>query len=258
MSASVGGGRRWNTGRAVGRGARVHAVEEQRVKVNIEIRGSTKSLDGRNAAAATPHQASPRRPPSLPAEDGAQEDAQHRARQGRVEGELVAHRHRHGKDPLADGHARQDAIDEVRGELAHAPPAARRTEPAATAAEGHHRRVPAALTLHAQQTVLEPATLEVRLELAPNERRPPTRPVRPARPRQEGREVGRDGPVEHRLLGLAALVGRGRGTRPSHANGREHASCPGATALQNVVATRTSRSRSQSSRARHRPRIDTP
>jgi len=67
---------------------------------------------------------------------------------------------------------------------------------------------PAALTLHAQQTMLEPATLEVRLELAPDERRPPARPVRPARPRQEGREVGRDGPVEHRLLGLAALVGR--------------------------------------------------
>ena len=44
--------------------------------------------------------------------------------QDRVEGELVAHQHRHGKDPLADGHARQDAIDEVRGELAHAPPAA--------------------------------------------------------------------------------------------------------------------------------------
>jgi hypothetical protein len=41
----------------------------------------------------------------------------------------------------------------------------------------------------------EDATPEVRLELASHERRPPARPVHPARPRQEGREVRLDGPV---------------------------------------------------------------
>ena len=55
-------------------------------------------------------------------------------------------------------------------------------------AEGHHRRVPAALTLHAQQTVLEPATLELRLELAPPERRQAARAVLPGRP---AKNVGR-------------------------------------------------------------------
>src|SRR5262249_13411365 len=64
----------------------------------------------------------------------------------------------------------------------------------------HHRRVPATLTLHAQQTMLEPATLEVRLELAPHERRPPASPVVSPRPRKERRQMRHDGPVEHRLL----------------------------------------------------------
>ena len=120
------------------------------------------------------------------------------------------------KFPLAHGHGRQDAIDEVGSELAHAPPAARRTETAATTAEGHHGRVPAALTLHAQQTVFEPATLEVRLELAPHERRPAACPVLRGRAREERREVRRDRPVEHGLLGLAALIGR-PGTRDRRA-----------------------------------------
>jgi hypothetical protein len=53
----------------------------------------------------------------------------------------------------------------------------------------------------------EDATPEVSLELAPDEGRPSARPVGPGRPREEGREVGRDGAVEHRLLGLAPLVG---------------------------------------------------
>ena len=38
--------------------------------------------------------------------------------------------------------------------------------------------------------------------------------------------MGRDGPVEHRVLGPAALVSRG-GTWPSHAGRREHTPCPG-------------------------------
>ena len=214
MSASVGRRQAVETGRAVGWRACTRRRRAARENEHW-CSGSAKSLDGRDAAAANPHQASPRRPPSLPAEDGAQEHAQHRARETRVEGELVAHRHRHGEHPLADGHGRQDAIDQVRGEFAHAPPAARRTEPAATAAEGHHRRVPAALTLHAQQTVFEPATLEVRLELAPHERRP-ARPVLPGRAREERREVRRDRPVEHGLLGLAALIGRPRARDRAH------------------------------------------
>ena len=185
-----------------------------------------------------PDQASPRRAPSLPAEDGAQEDAQHRARQARVEGELVAHRHRHGEDPLADGHGRQDAIDEVGSELAHAPPAARRTETAPTTAEGHHGRVPAALTLHAQQTVFEPATLEVRLELAPHERRPAACPVLRGRAREERREVRRDRPVEHGLLGLAALIGR-PGTRDrAHGPAGEQGPCRDGARAHTPMRTR--------------------
>jgi hypothetical protein len=43
-------------------------------------------------------------------QSGGQPSAQHRARQCRVEGELVAYRHRHGEDPLADWHGRQPPL----------------------------------------------------------------------------------------------------------------------------------------------------
>ena len=43
-------------------------------------------------------------------QSGGQPSAQHRARQRRVEGELVAYRHRHGEDPLADWHGRQPPL----------------------------------------------------------------------------------------------------------------------------------------------------
>jgi hypothetical protein len=187
--------------------ARVDAVEEQRVEMNIEIRGSAKSLDGRDAAAPRPDQPPPRRAPSLPAEHRAQAHPQHGPREPRVERQLVAHWQRHREDPLADRDGRDDPVDEVRGELTHPPPAAGGAERTALTTEGDHRRVATALTAHAEQTMPEDATPEVSLELAPDEGRPSARPVGPGRPREEGREVGRDGAVEHRLLGLAPLVG---------------------------------------------------
>jgi len=192
--------------------ARVDAVEDERVEVNVGVQGAAEPLNRGDPSAAGVDQPLPGRTPPQPGEDGAQENAQHRARQLRVEGKLVAHRHRHGEDPLADGHVRQDAIDEVRGELAHPPAAAGRTEPAPFATEPDDGGVPAALTAHAQQAMLEEATPEIRLELAPDEGRQPPRPVLCGRAREERREVRRDGPVENGLLGLAASVGRRKGT----------------------------------------------
>ena len=58
--------------------------------------------------------------------------------------------------------------------------------------------------------MFEATAAEVRLELVSDEGRPPGGSVLPGAAREEGREVDRDGPVEDRLLGLAALVaGRG-------------------------------------------------
>ena len=123
-------------------------------------------------AGPTAHEAAPGRLLAQPAEDGAQEDAQHRARQCRVEGELIAHGHWHGEHPLADRHVREDAIDQLRGELAHPPAAAGRTKRAPFArAERNHGGVAAALTAKAQEAMPEDPTLEVGLELAPDEGR---------------------------------------------------------------------------------------
>jgi hypothetical protein len=143
-------------------------------------------------------------------EDRAQEDAEHRPRQVRIEDELVPRRHGHGEDPLADGHVGQDAIDEVRGELAHPPAATGRAKAAALAAERDHGALAAALTPYAQQTVAEDATAKVRLELTLHEPRQSRVLGIAGRLGEEGLEVGLDGPVEHGAFGLAALVG-GRG-----------------------------------------------
>jgi hypothetical protein len=82
---------------------------------------------------------------------------------------------------------REHVIDEVAGKLAHPPAAARRTEAAPPATEADHCGVAAALTLNTEQAVRQDATLEVPLELAPHERRPPAGPVVAGRPRQERR-----------------------------------------------------------------------
>jgi hypothetical protein len=253
------GGRRqavehWPCGR--GR-ARVHAVEEQCVEMEVEIRSAATPLDGRDAAAARPDQAPAGGTAPLPAEDGAQEDPQHRAREPRVERELRAHRHRHREHPLADGHGWEDVVDQVRGQLTHPPAATRRTDPAPFARKGDDDGVPAALALGAHEAVLEPATAEVRLELAADERRPPPGPVLPDRAGQERRQVRGDGPVEDGLLGLGAPVGWSRGTPPSHVGRPEHAPCLGAAGVRRVVPPRSCGSGWRSSGEPFRLRIDT-
>jgi hypothetical protein len=83
----------------------------------------------------------------------------------------------------------------------------------------------------------EDATAEVRLELAPDERWPPARPVLSRRPREEGWQVGRDRAVEHRLLGLAALVGRARARDRPHDPAREHGPCRAVAPARMPVVT---------------------
>jgi hypothetical protein len=183
------GGRRQvvEAGSRTGRGARVDALEDQRVEVHVEVRGAAEPLNRGDRPAAGADQPPPSRAAPQPAEDGAQEDAQHGARQRRVERKLIAHGHRHGEDPLADRHVREDAIHEVGGERAHAPAAVGGTKCAPFAREPHDGGVSTPLTAHAQQAVGEDAAPEIRLELAPDERRPPVPSVPPVRARKVGR-----------------------------------------------------------------------
>jgi hypothetical protein len=154
------------------------------------------------------------------------------------------------------GDVRDHVIDEMGGELAHPSTAAGRAEPPPFATERDDGRVPAAVTPPTQESVVDDPTPEIGLELASDERRPSTGPVFSRRAPEECRQVCRDGPVEHSLLGPAALVSRGRGTRPSHAGRREHTPCPEASALWSVVSTETCPSRAGSGRRCHRPRPD--
>jgi hypothetical protein len=152
---------------------------------------------------------------------------------------------------------RDHVIDEMGGELAHPSTAAGRAEPPPFATERDDGRVPAAVTPHTQESVVEDPTPEIGLELASDERRPSTGPVFPRRAPEERRQVCRDGPVEHSLLGPAALVSRGRGTRPSHAGRREQTLCPGDVGLRWVVLARSCGDGPRSGGEPDRPRIDT-
>jgi hypothetical protein len=197
----------WPRGR---RRPRVDALEHQRVKVDVQVECAPEALDGGDRATAPAADAPLGRPLPQPAEHGAEEDPKRGTREGGVEGELVADRHRHGEHPLPDGHMRQHVIDEAGGELAHPPAATRGAEAAPLTTEGDDGSVATALTLNAQQAVTEDATAKVRLELSLHERRQPRALGIAGRLGEEGLKVGLDGPVEHGAFGLATLVG-GRG-----------------------------------------------
>ena len=110
------------------------------------------------------------------------------------------------------------------GQLRHATAATGGTE-SAFATERDHHLVPAPLTPRVQAAVAEDTAPEVGLELAPDEGRQPPCPVLPGRPREEGGKVRRDGPVEHGLLGLAALVRRTSPAARTHGPAGEHGPC---------------------------------
>jgi hypothetical protein len=120
----IGGRRRRVEGGRCRRGdPRVDAVEHQAVEVDVRVERAAKPLDRGNGARPPPHDPLPGGRPPQPAEDGAQEHAQDGPGEPRIKGEQVTDRHRDGEHPLADGHVRDHAIDEVGGQLTHPPPA---------------------------------------------------------------------------------------------------------------------------------------
>jgi hypothetical protein len=67
--------------------------------------------------------------------------------------------------PLSEWAFGQHLIGQQRGRLGHAPRATRGTEPALLAAERHEILGVALLAAHTQETLLQPAAIEVGLEL---------------------------------------------------------------------------------------------
>jgi len=150
-------------------------------------------------------------------------------------GSAVAHARGEGHDPLAYGHARDDAVHELRGRVVHPAGGARGTDRPVLAGEGDQVLGVAAPTDHAGETSLEPPAVQEGAE-------PLDRVAgQAAAVRARGREVvlqavellGHEA-IDERGLGVAAAVGArgehgGTGARWGEARagirmrrGREH------------------------------------
>jgi hypothetical protein len=105
---------------------------------------------------------------------------------------------------LADGYFRQDAIDEVRGGVGHAPAAAGGTEATPLAREGDEAIVAAGVAVEPKETVGKDPAPEVRAQLLLDEAG--RRAIAFACARQEGLELFPDDRVERGLLGSVPLV----------------------------------------------------
>ena len=143
-------------------GPRVDAVEQKRVEVDVQVQRVAEALHEGDGS-AMPARDRPLLPGAAPQrrEDAAHEDVEHVAHERRVVGKPVAERKGQREHPLPHRHLGQHAIDEMRSGVGHAAPAARRAEAAALAREGDDAIEPAAVAVHADETMREdPAAQE--------------------------------------------------------------------------------------------------
>jgi len=96
--------------------------------------------------------------------DGPDDDGEAAAERIGPAGEEQAQRLGEAQHPLADRHLGKHMVDEMGRGLDHAPGAAGGAEPAAFAGECHEVLVLAAIALHAQEAVFEPAAAQIVLE----------------------------------------------------------------------------------------------
>ena len=114
-------------------GARVDAVQDEDMEMQIEIERAAEALghDDRATAARCARPLWPR--VRSHGQQRAHEDAPDGGTELGVEGQQIADAEGEREHPLADRHVRQHVVDQVRGCVGHAPAATGRTETAALA-----------------------------------------------------------------------------------------------------------------------------
>jgi hypothetical protein len=147
---------------------------------------------------------------SVETEDRVDKEARHRAEHVGLEGRERAQLEREREDELANRHVRDDAVDEMRRGVRHAPAGATRACAALLARERDEQIVTAVIAPAVNEAVSEDTAAKVAAELLLDVAR--ERPgVRLARPSQKGLEVVANDRVERRLRGPARCVGRREG-----------------------------------------------
>jgi hypothetical protein len=155
--------------------AREDALEQQRVKMDVQLEATAKPLDrGDRATAAVTNSTAPPAP-ALEAEKRTRVDGEHGATEDVIPGEAIAERVRQGEHPLADGDVGQDVLDELRGAGSHPPAAATRTEAPSLAGERHERFGVAADALKPREAAAPDPAVEEGAELLLEKAREPVR-----------------------------------------------------------------------------------
>jgi len=114
-----------------------HAVEDERVEMEVRVQGAAKALHARHHAGLSTDETLAARGAPVRAAERSHEHVQHRATEPVVVREPVAEAVRDGQYPLANGDiGGEHVIDEMRGALGHAPPAAARTDRAPLTGKG--------------------------------------------------------------------------------------------------------------------------
>ena len=163
-----------------GRVGREDAVEDERMKVHVEIQRAPEALDGGDGAAPTVRDAALTRPAAVEAQESARVDREHGATEPMIPGEQVAQAMREAQHPLPDRDGRQHVVDEMRGALGHAPAAAARADGARLARKRHEALGVAGIAPEPGEAAAPDATREEVAELLFDEGRQTPVVVRPA------------------------------------------------------------------------------
>jgi hypothetical protein len=171
--------------------------------MDVEVQRRPKSLDRRDSTTAD---AATLGSPALERQQGTDEDSEHGATELVVPGERVAEAVRQREHPLADGKPAQHVVDQVRGEIGHAPPTARRAKPPPLARERNQDLVLAFVAPETGEATGEDTARQVLAQLAFDEGGQPLAGAAEPPLLEEALEVLEQDVMQHAGLGLAAHV----------------------------------------------------
>jgi hypothetical protein len=193
--------------------APVHAVQDQAVKVNVQVGGRAKALSQSDRTAVSLVGLQTSLTEQVPRDD-AVNHLQHKRHQLGLCCQQQAQRDGQRQHPLAHRHMGDDVVDQEGRRLCHAPRAARRARPAPFPAEGHQLVVDAVAIAQVQEAVGQDAAFEERAELVLDELRQVGRGLSLSL-REEGRRVLLHQAVQRGLFRtVATVVDRGAIRRP--------------------------------------------
>ncbi len=158
-----------NAGTALGK----HAVGGDDMKMDVQVERAAEALHERDGAALAGDLAPLAGLPPLQGDDFFDEQAAGGEKGGGVPGDEKPEREGQREDPLSHGHVGENAVDEVRRRVCHAPAAAARAQASVLAREGDEAVFAAGVAMQAHEAVFEQATAQVLVEFVHDVARQP-------------------------------------------------------------------------------------